>query len=263
MRKAAGVFTSASASTQSGRNEKESARRTSELGIQMISKSLHEQIFGSEPRASEDAVEKSKRHLLSHGIDVNAGGTGSLRDVEVELPPLTGRDVNDHFVHIARQQIEPYLSLAQDLAKATLPPMPKKWCFSAGWTKYDEKGATAVPYPDEDAMVLDVEVCVRDSERPLMATAVSETHWYSWVSHRLAAHEDYNVEVQGGTTTAGHLIPLEGEPGGGERRWRQRVVVGHNVGYDRARIKEQYLMKVSSSQCVHHLNISTTVKSVV
>ena len=252
--KIAGAFLSASTSSQSRQTAAEtdsSSRRTSELGIQMISKSLHEQIFGSEPRVSEEAVKRSKRHLMSHGINVDAGGTKPLRDVDVELPPLTGCNVNDHFVNIAKQQIEPYLSLAQELAKTNLPQMPKKWQFSTGWTKYNGNKATAVPYPDETALVLDVEVCVRDSERPVLATAVSGSHWYSWVSKRLASHEDYSVEVQEDGTTARSLIPLEPEAdecemvGEEKSQWKQRVVVGHNVGYDRARIKEQYLLKVS------------------
>ncbi|CAI7996422.1 DNA polymerase subunit gamma-1 (Fragment) [Geodia barretti] len=264
--KIAGAFLSASTSSQSRQTAAEtdsSSRRTSELGIQMISKSLHEQIFGSEPRVSEEAVKKSKRHLMSHGINVDAGGTKPLRDVDVELPPLTGCNVNDHFVNIAKQQIEPYLSLAQELAKTNLPQMPKKWQFSTGWTKYNGNKATAVPYPDETALVLDVEVCVRDSERPVLATAVSGSHWYSWVSKRLASHEDYSVEVQEDGTTARSLIPLEPEAdecemvGEEKSQWKQRVVVGHNVGYDRARIKEQYLLKGPKTKFLDRENIET------
>ena len=223
-------------------------RRISALGIQMISKSLHEQIFGREPDVYRSKVGKSKQHLKAHDINTERHITEPLRDIDVDLPPLLGCDINEHFVTIAKQQTEPYLSLAKTLANATLPKMPKKWCFSAGWTKYDGNSPTAVPCPDEDALVFDVEVCVRDSERPVMATAVSSTHWYSWVSERLVSHEDYDMEVQGRTTQR-NLIPLESDPDcsseplGGE--WRERVVVGHNVSYDRARVKEQYLVKVS------------------
>lgn len=256
----------------------------------MIPKSLHERIFDRKPCVSEEAVARSKHHLLSHGIDVeNRRGTKLLRNVNVDLPPLSGRNINDHFVSVATEQTEPYLSLAKSLARASLPQIPRKWRFAAGWTKYDERGvASAVAYPEEDALVFDVEVCMRDSDRPIMASAVSDTHWYSWVSERLALHQDYSIDVQGGSITSYDLIPLEPEAsieeeeerhgfGGGERRgerggrgreeragggeirrggegrgekgegreWRKRIVIGHNVGYDRARIKEQYLMKVS------------------
>lgn len=221
-------------------------RRTSELGIQMISKSLHKHIFGHEPRVSKDAVEKSKKHLKSHGIDTGSIQSTELPDIDVDMPPLLGNDINEHFIKIAKQQIEPYLSLATNLANTDLPQMPKKWSFVSGWTQYDGNTPTVVPYPDEDALILDVEVCVRDSERPILATAVSNSHWYSWVSQRLIAQEDYDMEVQG-RTTPGDLIPMESEVGCNEPlggKWKKRIIVGHNVSYDRARIKEQYLMKV-------------------
>lgn len=221
-------------------------RRTSALGIQMISKSLHKQIFGDEPRVSKDAVEKSKKHLKSHGIDIGSIRSTELPDIDIDLPPLLGSDVNDHFIKIANQQIEPYLSLAKNLVDVSLPEMPKKWSFVSGWTQYYGNTPIAVPYPDEDALILDVEVCVRDSERPILATAVSPNYWYSWVSQRLIAHEDYDIEVQG-KTTPGDLIPLESDVGCNEPlggKWKKRIIVGHNVSYDRARIKEQYLMKV-------------------
>ena len=219
--------------------------RTSALGIQMISKPLHEQIFCGEPTVSKDAVDKSKRHLKSHGLNAQPNST-NLPDIDVDLPPLLGADINEHFVKIAEQQTQLYLSLASGLADAKLPQMPRKWNFVSGWTRYDGNSATAVPYPDEDALVLDVEVCVRDSERPILATAVSRSNWYSWVSERLVADEDYDIGVQG-RASPNDLIPLETEAGheepcGGE--WRERVVVGHSVSYDRARIKEQYLLKV-------------------
>ena len=222
-------------------------RRISDLGIQMISRSLHEQIFGREPHVCTNKVEKSKQHLKSHDINTEKNITEPLPDIDVDLPPLLGCDINDHFVTVAKQQTEPYLSLAKGLANATLPQMPKKWHFAPGWTKYDGNSPTSVPCPDEDALVLDVEVCVRDSERPIMATAVSGTHWYSWVGDRLVTHEDYDMEVQGRANLR-NLISLESDPAGsGEPlggKWRERVVVGHNVSYDRARIKEQYLVKV-------------------
>ena len=39
--------------------------------------------------------------------------------------------------------------------------------------------------PLEDVFVLDVETCVNEGHYPTLAAAVSENHWYSWVSRRL------------------------------------------------------------------------------
>ena len=177
--------------------------------------------------------------------------TGSfLPDVSVQLPTLRGEDIDQHFRRIAEEQSEPYLQRSLELAKATLPPVPKKFSLEPGWTRYDGKEQLRVDYPSEDALVLDVEVCVPESPRPILAAAVSETHWYTWVSQRLVSGDDYYSYMQRRTVASeDDLIPLESRRGsagpatdGGE--WQQRVVVGHNVSYDRARLKEQYLIKV-------------------
>ena len=66
---------------------------------------------------------------------------------------------------------------------------------------------------------------------------------YSWCSKRLV-EERYSWSSQ---LTPSDLIPLETpansvRPPGGQ--WKERLVVGHNVSFDRAHIKEQYLLKV-------------------
>ncbi|CAG5123153.1 unnamed protein product, partial [Candidula unifasciata] len=75
-----------------------------------------------------------------------------------------------------------------------------------------------------------------------MATAVSARHWYSWVS-------DYVLEDKfrwAKTPQLKDLIPLETKqgtlspPGG---KWDPRLVIGHNVGFDRSFVKEQYMIQ--------------------
>lgn len=67
---------------------------------------------------------------------------------------------------------------------------------------------------------------------------------YSWCSKRLI-EERYSWSNQ---LTLADLIPLETpvnsvNPSAG--RWKERLVVGHNVSFDRSFIKEQYLLKAS------------------
>lgn len=67
---------------------------------------------------------------------------------------------------------------------------------------------------------------------------------YSWCSKRLI-EERYSWSNK---LTLSDLIPLETpansvNPIGGQ--WKERLVVGHNVSFDRSFIKEQYLLKVS------------------
>lgn len=66
---------------------------------------------------------------------------------------------------------------------------------------------------------------------------------YSWCSKRLI-EERYSWSNH---LTLADLIPLEtpfnsARPPGG--KWKERLIVGHNVSFDRAHIKEQYLLKV-------------------
>jgi len=67
---------------------------------------------------------------------------------------------------------------------------------------------------------------------------------YSWCSRRLI-EERFSWSSQ---LSLADLIPLETtantvRPPGGQ--WKDRLVVGHNVSYDRALVKDQYLLKVS------------------
>ena len=228
------------------------AQRVNQINIQMLSKSLHRQIFGEGyTPVKPSAVTQSRKHLKSQGLWGKKGSM--LPDIDVELPPLMGEDIDGHFRNIAEMQCRPYLDLAVELMCSRLPPMPKEWSFKPGWTKYDwETGeATSVDYPEDAALVFDVEVCTAESPRPILATAASQSHWYSWVSRRLTASEDSYANMQRRTVLNDLILfeTVEGERASlltskGQKRWRHRLIVGHNVSYDRARIKEQYFMKV-------------------
>ncbi|NWR69725.1 DPOG1 polymerase, partial [Centropus unirufus] len=101
-----------------------------------------------------------------------------------------------------------------------------------------------VDFPEERALVFDVEVCVADGHCPTLAVAVSPHAWYSWCSKRLL-EQRYSWSSH---LTLADLIPLESPAGAscaGKQDWPERVVVGHNVAFDRAFIKEQYLIQGS------------------
>ena len=57
------------------------------------------------------------------------------------------------------------------------PRQPSEWKKEAGWHRYDREGqATRVPYPEDRALVFDVETLV-NGNYPVMATAVSKDAW--------------------------------------------------------------------------------------
>ncbi|NXK55673.1 DPOG1 polymerase, partial [Chauna torquata] len=219
-------------------------RRVNPLNIQMLSRSLHEQIFrGARVRYSEADVQRSVEHLRRH--DLWGKETSALPDVDLRLPRMYGDNIDEHFRLLAQKQSLPYLEAAEELLRCRLPPTPASWAWQLGWTRYDPAGRPeAVDFPQERAVVLDVEVCVADGQCPTLAVAVSPLAWYSWCSRRLL-EQRYSWSSR---LTLADLIPLESAAGAscaGKQDWQERVVVGHNVAFDRAFIKEQYLIQGS------------------
>lgn len=223
-----------------------SSKRVNPLGIQMLSKPLHQQLFMSkwECTPTRAAVEQSRKHLQEQGLWGKKGS--SLPDISFTLPPMQGKNLNEHFRTIAKQQSQAYLDLATQLVQVRLHSMPAKWSSQPGWTRYDPVTGQPerVGNPDDQMLVLDVETCVTENSRPILAVAASPHAWYSWTSKRLVSSEEDFYSHLEGRMTLDDLIPIEPEPAG-DNWQRQRLVVGHHVSYDRARVKEQYLIKVS------------------
>ncbi|KAI0754102.1 gamma DNA-directed DNA polymerase [Daedaleopsis nitida] len=194
-----------------------SGTKRNEVGVQLLSRKLHEQIFRnvSFPPAPKPYVAIAQDHLKAHGLDPAQGSV--LPDVSFTLPPCKA----------------PWLTLANDLAAAELPPKPNHWHIQAGWTRYafmpdGSSYSEHVEYPEfdgkpEQMLVFDVETMPEHHDYAIMACAASKNAWYSWISPWLLG-EDPDPQ---------HLVPF-GDPS------VPRVVVGHNVSYDRKRVREEY-----------------------
>ncbi|MEQ2167124.1 hypothetical protein GOODEAATRI_000913 [Goodea atripinnis] len=157
--------------------EEATETRLNPLNIQMLSRNLHEQIFrGVEPEYSEEAVERSVKHLQNHSLWGKE--TSLLPDVELKLPRMYGKNIDEHFRILAEKQSLPYLEAATKLQRADLPPMPQEWSWEIGWTRYGPAGESEkVDFPDESALVFDVEVCTTEGQCPTLAVALSPTNW--------------------------------------------------------------------------------------
>ena len=158
----------------------EEQKRFNPLEIQMLSSSLHAQVFrGKMDTYDPTTIKKCQEHLTAHSLWKKSGTV--LPEVEFELPPQLGSNIDEHFRNIAEQQSRPYFEKAKLLAELRLPALPNEWCFSPGWTKYvyDDKDlvTSSVDVPEEDALVFDVEVCVNEGPFPVIAVAASPTAW--------------------------------------------------------------------------------------
>ncbi|XP_036042587.1 DNA polymerase subunit gamma-1 [Onychomys torridus] len=218
--------------------------RLNPLHIQMLSRGLHEQIFGcGEEPPDAAAVHRSIQHLKKHGLWGQPATP--MPDVQMRLPRLLGGNLDQHFRLLAQKQSLPYLEAAASLLEAQLPPQPGKWAWAEGWTRYGPEGeAEPVAIPEERALVFDVEVCLSEGMCPTLALAISPSAWYSWCSRRLV-EERYSWTSQ---LSPADLIPLDGSANAGsspQKAWQEQLVVGHNVSFDRAHIREQYLIQGS------------------
>jgi DNA polymerase gamma 1 len=210
--------------------------------VQQLSSHVYSQIFpDSGPSAPQELVELSKDHLRRH--DLLGKNTDNSEPISFDLPELQGRTLDEHFYKLGMDAAEPYLSKAKQFTRSNPPPKPRKWVHRSGWTKYYPDGRTEhVDAPQEDMLCFDTEVMWKESSFAVMACAVSPTNWYAWLSPWLLEESESDR----------HLIPL-GDP------TQPRIVVGHNIGYDRARIAEEYDIKQSKNSFLDTMSLHVAV----
>ena len=211
--------------------------RVNPVGIQYLSQSLHRQVFGDkvnnvkhqEQGDREALIELAKMSLNSHGL-LNKK-TAISEPISFELPKLQGQSLDEHFQKIGNFVGKPYMQLCADRLGDAVPALPSQWLLQSGWTKYiPGKVPVQVDFPTDDTLVFDVETMYKVSHYPTLATAVGKYAWYCWCS----------PYITDGNTDYKHLIPLN-TPN------KPKLVIGHNVSYDRGRVLEEYNLKDSKS----------------
>ncbi|KUL85081.1 hypothetical protein ZTR_08284 [Talaromyces verruculosus] len=219
-----------------------STARFNEIGVQQLSDYVHSQIFLNKPTPpDEKLVALSKDHLSRH--ELLGKSQEAAEPIAFDFPPLVGQTLDEHFHKLAMDASEPYLSIAKSYATINAPQMPRKWARRSGWTKYNSDGSwEAVDAPDESALTFDTEVLYKQSPFAVMACAVSPTAWYAWLSPWLLGESENDR----------HLVSL------GDMS-KPRIIVGHNIGYDRARVQEEYNIKQSRNFFVDTMSLHVAV----
>lgn len=237
--------------------------RYNKFNIQMIPKPMSDLLFGKEQPGKVtnlQELEKSALELKKHGL---MSKLEEVPDVKLNLPKLIGENISEHFFNIGEEQSAPYRELLKTLM-VDLPKLPKTWELKEGWTKYTEDEAISVDFPSEDALVFDVEVCCSEGPMPTMAAAVSSNAWYAWVSSDLVHGSN---RVSNKHYSLDRLIPLESNSKQkgfslNESLKKPRIVIGHNVSYDRARIKEQYWIERTALRFLDTMSLHVCVSGV-
>ncbi|XP_045133360.1 DNA polymerase subunit gamma-1-like isoform X3 [Portunus trituberculatus] len=240
--------------------------RRNALGIQMLPKGIFDQLFEEvsekDSQKAED-LDGAKEHLQAHGLWDKT--TSFMAEVDFKLPKLESKDLDQHFRVIAEDQCFHYKELLKKLIGEDLPSPPSQWEFTPGWTRYNVDGSCSpVDYPECSAIVFDVEVCIKEGSHPTLATAVSSKYWYSWCSEVLTStvqpidRNEISMKV---------LIPLESSKEvtltDAHLPKSPRLVVGHNVSYDRLRVREQYLLKETGLRFVDTMSLHIAVSGLV
>lgn len=216
--------------------------RFNQLGVQQVSNVIFSQLFpGLEPTPPQSLVELSQAHLKRHHL---LGKTQEKAPpIAFRLPPLQGYTLDEHFSKLGKECAEPWLTFAQESCRSVLPRAPRRWAQRSGWTRYNEDGTwEPVDAPCESTLTFDTEVMWRESTFAVMACAASDKAWYSWLSPWL----------MGESNSDRHLIPLGDATA-------PRVIIGHNIGYDRARVLEEYSVKQSKNFFLDTMSLHVAV----
>lgn len=232
----------------------DSAKRNP-LGVQLLSRNLHKQVFKrvAFPPPHPSAIQISRGHLKSHGLDVSQGSI--LPDVHFQLPTLQGSNISEHFYRIGSHSAEPWLSFARRFASSELPPIPKAWQIQSGWTKYFSHSdgsltmeRVGVPEHDgktETMLCFDVETMPAHHPYAVMACAASPNAWYVWISPWLLEE----------SSDPQHLVPL-GHPD------KAKIIVGHNVAYDRIRTLDEYDAQGTRNRFIDTMSLHVAVTGI-
>jgi len=200
--------------------------RTNQTGQPMIPASLRAQVLPGYPEKRfskfEWTVAWHQEEFRSFGLPSPAKLPPTVYDVSPKLPELLGGNAVDHIEQMGMELMGPTDHKLRKFLAATWPAMPHDFLESPGWTRYaPNEPPESVQKILEDTVVFDVETMVKFGAWPVLAAALTAEAWYIWI------HPAVVTPVSGFPP---HLISL----GTG------KVVVGHNVSYDRIRVEEEY-----------------------
>lgn len=133
--------------------------RFNDVEIQMLPRSLYQQIFKKSPINQSDAefvkkylyfinlimcniynilicfILRLKTELNKFGVELDK--SPKFENVDLKLPKLKGNDLIEHFYNIAKEQVGPYEQLICSILKCQVPTRPKTWSFDQGkFVKY-------------------------------------------------------------------------------------------------------------------------------
>lgn len=206
----------------------------------------------------------SAQHLDANGL--KASGAATLDEINFDMPPLRGDTIRDHFTAISQGEAQPWLDMAFNFVTAALPEVPECWATEwPGWTKYNADGSIepVSDLGDENIVSYDIETLYKLSPYPVMATAVTPNAWYSWLSPTI--FEDPPEVLPGPRPKwdkrvpechPHELIPMF------NNKTNARLVIGHNVSYDRQSIEDEYTLDETRTRFLDTLSLHVATRGI-
>lgn len=225
-----------------------------EIGVQQVSSVMYDQLFKvSSAPPPDELVALSRDHLQRHELLGKVSDTS--KPIAFNLPELRGKSLDEHFHRLGMEASQPYLDQARTFSRSDLPRQPRnfevvnektgKKEFRSGWTRYGKDGTVThgvLPGEEEEMLVFDVEVLYKHNPFAVMACAASPNAWYAWISPWLL----------GETENPRQLVPIGSSK-------KPKIIIGHNVGYDRARIKDEYTIEPTANFFMDTMSLHVAV----
>jgi len=171
--------------------------------------------------------------------------------------------------------------MAKDFARADVPHMPEReqWVLAPGWTFYSADGSyESVDFPsvDDATLVFDVETMpYAGGHFPIMAIAAGVKGWYAWCSPWLSGDDNKpNHLIPFGPSSPSSASPSSASPSSASTPADDflsrsslferpdtppRLLIGHNVLYDRARVAHEYTLRRPSTRYLDTLSLHVAV----
>jgi DNA polymerase gamma 1 len=243
----------------------------------MLPNWLHNEVFPhSCQQPHEKKVNIAKKHLKLQGLSEKK--TEKVPEVpKFEIPKLCGDSIAKHFWNIGESQAKKYRDLAEKFANSDLLDIPLKenWLIEPGWTRYEsDKKPEPVEFPKEQLLCFDVETLLSKSNFALIACAASPSAWYTWISPDLLKikkdFENNEKSITSEKIKANKVLEKEYDrnnlnfdkisnliPMG--QMIKDKIIVGHNISFDRARIKEEYNYNRSDNNFIDTLALHVAI----
>ena len=180
------THTAAASAANCSANNKTLKLPLNDYGVPLLPENIRTKLFSKVRKqpTSSSVVKSARRELTKFGLSCDDRSVSRIP--HISLPDITNNNISDHISEVSSQQVRPYTDLLLELLSSPTPPRPEVWSLQPGWTRYSPCGAAvSVETPWERCLVLDVEVAVTEDPRAVMATAVSDQAWYSWLSPHL------------------------------------------------------------------------------